>query len=203
MQILTLSGAPIRSPSNHWPCENNKPQMNAQSCASGGRTHTYPAGNTWIKAEELGYHSKVITAGRAVNDFMPLHVFELLVDALNECERAVKNSKIVVLGFSYKENVGDPRESPVVTLLEELRKKGAKVHIIDPYIEDIYLEKFGEAEKDVYKALEGADAMVLMTAHREFREMDLRRVKEHMRKPIVIDGRRILGRRSERAGVCV
>jgi len=44
------------------------------------------------KAEELGYHSKVITAGRAVNDYMPLHVFELLVDALNECERAVKGS---------------------------------------------------------------------------------------------------------------
>jgi UDP-N-acetyl-D-galactosamine dehydrogenase len=102
------------------------------------------------KAEELGYHSKVITAGRAVNDYMPLHVFELLVDALNECERAVKGSKVVVLGFSYKENVGDHRESPVVTLLEELRKKGARVHIIDPYIEDIYLEKFGVAEKDVY-----------------------------------------------------
>ncbi len=45
------------------------------------------------KAEELGYHSKVITAGRAVNDYMPLHVFELLVDSLKECERAVKNSK--------------------------------------------------------------------------------------------------------------
>ena len=59
------------------------------------------------KAEELGYYSKVITAGRAVNDSMPLHVFELLVDALNECERAVKGSKVVVLGFSYKENVGD------------------------------------------------------------------------------------------------
>ncbi len=53
------------------------------------------------KAEELGYHARVITAGRAVNDYMPVHMFELLVDALNECERAVKNSKIVVLGFSY------------------------------------------------------------------------------------------------------
>ena len=63
------------------------------------------------KAEELGYHSKVITAGRAVNDYMPLHVFELLVDALNECERAVKNSKVVVLGFSYKENVGGDASS--------------------------------------------------------------------------------------------
>jgi len=143
------------------------------------------------KAEELGYHSKVITAGRAVNDYMPLHVFELLVDALNECERAVKGSKVVVLGFSYKENVGDHRESPVVTLLEELRKKGARVHIIDPYIEDVYLEKFGEAQKDVYEALEGADAMVLTTAHREFREIDIRRVKEQMRTPNMMDGGRV------------
>jgi len=115
------------------------------------------------KAEELGYHSKVITAGRAVNDYMPLHVFELLVDALNECERAVKNSKIVVLGFSYKENVGDARESPVEVFVEELRKKGACVCIVDPYIEDGYLDKYGEVEKDVYKAIEGADAVVLMT----------------------------------------
>jgi nucleotide sugar dehydrogenase len=154
--------------------------------------HTYALrGIRGLKAEEPGYHSKVITADRAVNDYMPLHVFELLVDALNECERAVKGSKVVVLGFSYKENVGDHRESPVVILLEELRKKGARVHIIDPYIEDVYLEKFGEAQKDVYKALEGADAMVMMTAHREFREIDMRRVKEGMRTPIVIDGRRV------------
>ena len=146
------------------------------------------------KAEELGYHSKVITAGRAVNDYMPLHVFELLVDALNECERAVKGSKVVVLGFSYKENVGDARESPVEVFVEELRKKGARVCIVDSYIEDGYLESYGEVEGDVYKAIEGADAVVLMTAHREFREIDLGRVKEGMRTPVMIDGRRVFDR---------
>ncbi|MCK4732281.1 MAG: hypothetical protein KAT65_07470, partial [Methanophagales archaeon] len=142
----------------------------------------------------LGYHSKVITAGRAVNDYMPLHVFELLVDALNECERAVKGSKVVVLGFSYKENVGDARESPVEVFVEELRKKGARVCIVDSYIEDGYLESYGEVEGDVYKAIEGADAVVLMTAHREFREIDLGRVKEGMRTPVMIDGRRVFDR---------
>jgi nucleotide sugar dehydrogenase len=146
------------------------------------------------KAEELGYHSKVITAGRAVNDYMPLHVFELLVDALNECERAVKGSKVVVLGFSYKENVGDPRESPVEVFVEELRKKGAHVCIVDPYIEDGYLERYGEVERDVYKAIEGADAVVLMTGHREFREIDLGRVKDGMRTAVMIDGRRVFDR---------
>ncbi|MDP2845623.1 MAG: UDP binding domain-containing protein [Candidatus Methanoperedens sp.] len=49
----------------------------------------------------------------------------------------------------------------------------------------------GFAEKDVYTALDGGDALVLMTAHREFRELDLRRVKERMRTPIIIDGRRV------------
>lgn len=143
------------------------------------------------KAEELGYHSKVITAGRAINDYMPLHVFELLVDALNECERAVNNSKIVVFGFSYKENVGDPRESPVVTLLEELKKKGADIHIIDPHVESTYLNKFGKAEMDIYSALEDADALVLMTAHKEFRKIDIQKTKEIMNTPIIIDGRRM------------
>ena len=143
------------------------------------------------KAEELGYHSKVITAGRAVNDYMPLHVFELLVDALNECERAVKGSKVVVLGFSYKENVGDARESPVEVFVEELRKKGARVCIVDPYIEDGYLDRYGKVETDVYKALEGADALILMTAHKEFAELDLQKVNKLMRTPIIIDGRRI------------
>jgi UDP-N-acetyl-D-mannosaminuronate dehydrogenase len=72
-----------------------------QNRASGGRTHVCPPDIRGFvkKAEELGYHSKVITAGRAVNDYMPLHVFELLADARNVCERAVKNSKRGVLGF--------------------------------------------------------------------------------------------------------
>jgi len=78
-----------------------------QSRASGGRTHVCPAWHTWIweKAEELEHSSKAITVGRAVNDYMPLHVVELLVDALNECERAVKGSKVVVLGFSMQEEM--------------------------------------------------------------------------------------------------
>lgn len=143
------------------------------------------------KAEELGYHSKVITAGRAINDFMPLHVYDLLADALNDSEKSLKNSKIVVLGFSYKENVGDTRESPVETLICELKKSKASVYIVDPYISDGYLNKFGIVEKDLYKALKEADAMVLMTAHDEFKNIDFKKVKSLMHTPIVIDGRRI------------
>lgn len=143
------------------------------------------------KAEELGYHSKVITAGRAINDYMPLHVFDLLVDALNECEKSVKNSKIVVLGFSYKENVGDTRETPAKTLIEELRRKKANVYIIDPYVESDYLSKYGNVDEDLYSALDGANVIVLMTGHDEFKDINMRKAKELMNTPIIIDGRRM------------
>lgn len=143
------------------------------------------------KAEELGYHSKVITAGRAVNDYMPEHIFKLLVKALNECRKPVNNSRIIVLGFSYKENVGDPRETPVKKLIEKLRGMNAEIIIVDPFIEETYLKRYGKPERDVYAAVNEADAAILMTAHDVFKDMDMMHIKELMKTPVIIDGRRV------------
>jgi nucleotide sugar dehydrogenase len=143
------------------------------------------------KAAELGYHAQVITAGRAINDSMPFHVLNLIVDALNEQSRAVNGSKIAVLGLTYKENVGDYRESPSAVLIEELTKKGADVHLVDPYVEGDVLWKFAAHEETAYQALSGADVLVLMTAHNDFKGLDLQKIKELMRTPIIVDGRRV------------
>lgn len=150
------------------------------------------------KAKELGYQSKVIAAGRTINDYMPKHVFSLITDALNDNERSVKNSKIVVLGLSYKENVGDDRESPSVQLIGELEHNQALITIVDPYIQETAIygtleetELYSKVESDVYNALDGAHALVLMTAHDEFRELDFEKIKKLMKLPIIIDGRRI------------
>jgi nucleotide sugar dehydrogenase len=142
------------------------------------------------KAAQLGYHSQVITAGRAINDYMPLHVFQLIVDALNEKGRPVNHSKIVVLGLSYKENVGDYRESPTAVVIEQLKKMGALVHLVDPYIEAGVLRQYATPEATAYGALADADALVLMTAHQDFRGLDLNRIKADMRTAIIVDGRR-------------
>ena len=143
------------------------------------------------KAQELGYHSQVITAGRAINDSMPQHVFQLASDALNEQERAVKGSKIAVLGLSYKENVGDSRESPSEVVVGELTKRGAQVHLVDPYVDERALRALAIPEATAYDALAGADALILMTAHRDFAGLDLRKIKNRMRTPIIVDGRRL------------
>ena len=142
------------------------------------------------KAQELGYHSQVITAGRAINDYMPQHVFQLVADALNEQERSVNGSKIAVLGLSYKENVGDPRESPSEVVVGELKKRGARVHLVDPYVDERTLRALAIPEATAYEALAAADALVLMTAHRDFVGLDLRKIKGLMRTPIIVDGRR-------------
>ena len=142
------------------------------------------------KAKELGYHSKVIAAGRSINDNMPLHMLNLVQDALNDQSKSLKNSNIVVLGFSYKENVGDPRESPSKTLIKHLKWKGANVIVVDPYIEEIN-PKFGILNNDLYDALKGADAMVLITPHNDFKSINFKKVKTLMNSPIIIDGRRI------------
>lgn len=170
---------------------STKWNFNAYYPGGGVGGHCLPVDPYYLvkKAKELGYHSKVIAAGRTINDYMPKHVFGLLTDALNDNERPVKNSKVVVLGLSYKENVGDDRESPSKELISELEHNQALVTIVDPYIEET--EVYGTLESDVYTALEDADAMVLMTAHQEFRELELERVKELMKIPIIIDARRI------------
>jgi len=141
------------------------------------------------KAKELGYHSKVITAGRTVNDYMPEHICNLVVDSLNNFEKSVKNSKIVILGFSYKENMGDARGSPSIDLLNNLIQKKAKVVVVDPHVDDI--GSCGELQKNVYTALEKADLAVLMTAHDDFMNLDFEKIKNIMRIPIIVDARRI------------
>lgn len=144
------------------------------------------------KAREFGYHSKVITAGREINDYMPHHIFEILRDALNDMELSVKNSRIAVFGFSYKENVGDVRESPSQELVLELVKRGARVTVVDPYVDQHYIESFGVSySRDIYQSLENADGVIVMTAHDIFKGLDIDRAKKLMRKTLVIDGRRI------------
>ena len=73
------------------------------------------------KAKELGYHPQVILAGRAINDYMPRHVAEMTVKALNDVGKVIKGSRVLIMGLTYKENVADIRETPVKEIIKELQ----------------------------------------------------------------------------------
>jgi nucleotide sugar dehydrogenase len=148
-------------------------------------------------AEKHGYHAQIITAGRKINDQMPHHVFELLVHGMNRSGKALRHAKIVVLGVSYKDNVGDTRKSPTLKLLEDLRHMSAHIVTVDPYVphqvvENEFLVPVHDHHYDLWEAVRGADAVVLMTAHQEFRGVDLKRLRSFMKEGAVfVDGRRI------------
>jgi len=121
---------------------------------------------------------------RKINDFMPKHTFNLLADALKEKRKNISSSKIVVLGYTYLANSDDTRNSPTQGLLKALESKSKNVTVHDPYVK--------EYKSDLDKVLKGADAVVLMVAHDQYKKLSLNKLKKLMRTFIIIDGRNII-----------
>ena len=136
---------------------------------SGVGGHCLPVDPYYLtkRAQELGYHAQVILAGRKVNDDMPLHVYELVQEGLNEIEKSLKNSNIVVLGAAYKANTADLRNSPSEILVRKLKTQGANVSIIDPNVNDKEIFSCPSISLNDFKT-KRADCIVLMTNHKEF-----------------------------------
>jgi UDP-N-acetyl-D-mannosaminuronic acid dehydrogenase len=110
----------------------------------------------------------------------------LLFDALNSVNVAPKKAKICILGYAFLENSDDTRNTPTKPLYKSLVKKCADIVVHDPYVTE---EEDIPITADLEKALKGKDAVVLVTKHNEYREIDLAKLKKGLRTPIIIDGR--------------
>jgi UDP-N-acetyl-D-glucosamine dehydrogenase len=126
---------------------------------------------TW-KAREYGVHTRFIELAGEVNSAMPDYVVSKLTLALNEQHKAVKDSRVLVLGIAYKKNVDDMRESPSVILMEKLRDMGALVDYSDPHI-PVFPETrehdFNLSSVDLTpETLAGYDCVLLATGHDRF-----------------------------------
>jgi UDP-N-acetyl-D-glucosamine dehydrogenase len=91
---------------------------------------------TW-KAREFGQHTRFIELAGEINTRMPEHVIHRVADALNDQSKAIKGSRILILGLAYKPNVDDERESPSYVLMSLLSERGAQVDYYDPYLPSI------------------------------------------------------------------
>ena len=153
------------------------------------------------RAKELGYHPQVILAGRSINDSMPKVVAEMTVKALNDARKVIRDSRVLVAGLTYKEDVPDMRESPSLHLMHELREYGCEVVAWDPVIADGDLPP-GTHSIDSLDNVRDLDAIVIAVAHSVFRELSLEDLISHMRRsPVLIDVRRVYdGRRAGELG---
>lgn len=120
------------------------------------------------KAEMLGYHSQVILAGRRINDDMGKYVAENIVKNLIKADKAVKNAKVAILGFTFKENCPDTRNSKVFDIVKELREYGIEPLIADPMADVAEAKRLYGIEFVDLSSIKNMDAVVLAVAHEAF-----------------------------------
>lgn len=116
-----------------------------------------------------GIELMIPKASRAVNDSMPGHVFDRVMGALAERGLAPRDARVALLGFSFKSNSGDCRFTPVGPLVAKLRATGCTLRICDPMVTPAEAAHHGiTLEPDWRKAIEGADAVLILAGHDEF-----------------------------------
>ena len=147
------------------------------------------------KARQHGFDSRFIGLAEEVNSRMPEHVVTLIADGLNDAQKPLKGSRVLLLGVAYKKDVNDVRESPALAIIDRLRAKGANVSYHDPFIpevrfDDAHTDSSGEPLESVPltdEELRASDCVCIVTDHSE---VDYARVVELA--PLVVDTRNAL-----------
>lgn len=130
---------------------------------------------------------ELIRLARRINEYMPRHMIELVERALTDNGINMAEAKIAVLGIAYKGGVDDTRESPAKYIIRGFLEKGLRVIAYDPYT----VETFGAQRADsLEEVVQNADAVVIVTDHPEFKNLDLEKLAKLMRRKIIVDGRR-------------
>src|SRR5687768_5709462 len=147
------------------------------------------------KARQHGFDSRFIGLAEEVNSRMPDHVIQLISDGLNDERKALRGSRVLLLGVAYKQDINDVRESPALSIIDRLRSKGAEVRYHDPFVAEVrfdeaHTEAPGEplaSEPLTDEALGAADCLVIVTDHSE---IDYGRVCQLA--PLIVDTRNAL-----------
>lgn len=141
------------------------------------------------KAEQLGYHSQIILAGRRVNDNMSKYVGENIVKMLISADKKIKNAKVAILGITFKENCPDIRNTKVIDIVNKLLEYGIQVVVSDPVADKQEVMNQYNIELVDIDSINNIDAIVFAVSHNEFNTIDVYKIKKmhNNHKPILID----------------
>lgn len=128
------------------------------------------------KAEELGYHSQIILSGRRINDDMGKYVAENVVKNLIAADKAVKGAKVAILGFTFKENCPDTRNTKIIDIVKELNEYGIEPVISDPVADAAEAKKLYGVDFVSMCTVKDMDAVVLAVAHNEFASLSMNQI---------------------------
>jgi len=137
------------------------------------------------KLKALNYNARFIELAGEINAYMPHYIVSKISDALNQIEKSVKGSRILILGVSYKPNIGDIRESPSLDIMRLLEDKGAVISYNDPFVPTLRMNgQILASEKLTPKTLQNQNCVVIATFHQDY---DIDMIVKH--SPIIFDSR--------------
>lgn len=133
--------------------------------------------------------TSLIKLAREINDSMPFHMVDLVIEGLNEAGRSIRGSSVLVLGLAFRGGVKETRNSPAIPIIQKLKKLHANVFLYDPLFSKEEIESFGAAYSGRF---DNMDCLVIVTDHKEFREHDWQKIGGEMRSKVIVDGRQII-----------
>lgn len=158
------------------------------------------------KAEQMGYHSQIILSGRRINDDMGAYVAQQLVKQLIAADVPIKSAKVAILGFTFKENCPDTRNTKVIDIVRELKEYGIVPVIADPCADAEEAKREYGLDFTDMSAVKEMDAIVLAVAHDAFKTLSMDRLDELFKngdndRKILVDVKGLLNRKEyETAG---
>jgi len=159
---------------------NKHPRVNIHQPGPGVGGHCL-AVDPWFIVERNPALARIVKLARETNDSMPKFVFNKIKNILKNIKGT---KKVTILGITYKANIDDTRESPIINLIELLEKHKYKITIVDPYVKEFRykIENVAEAAKD-------SDLLILAVNHKEFKDLDFDLIAKKMRNKIILDTR--------------
>ncbi len=145
------------------------------------------------EADAVNVDLRLVKGARKINDCMPSHIVELVVSGLKECRKNLKGAKVAVLGVSYRNNVKETNNSPSLTIIEMLDKRGAEVRVYDPFYSAAELKEMGlHATESVERAVEGVSCVLVAVGHDQFKRLKVADLSRIVARPAcIVDGWRI------------
>jgi UDP-N-acetyl-D-glucosamine dehydrogenase len=144
---------------------------------------------SWQIRREAGHQFRILEQAQDINAQMPTYVAQRIGEALNDAGKAVKDARILVLGVSYKADVGDVRESPALRVMAQLHRRGALLEYHDPFVDSVSVNGLHVARTELSRpAVEAADCVAILTPHAAY---DLDWIANHAR--VVFDARNAFG----------
>ncbi|MCM1990502.1 nucleotide sugar dehydrogenase [Oceanirhabdus seepicola] len=165
---------------------NKHPRVNLHQPGPGVGGHCL-AVDPWFIVEKVPELAKIIKLSRETNDSMPHYIFDKIESLLKDVKG---KKKVTILGITYKPNIDDMRESPIVELIELLEKANYDISVVDPYVKE-----YKYLENDIRKACNGSDLIFLGVNHNEFKVLPFEDIGREMRGNAVLDSRNYLNKK--------